>query len=103
MTALRILAAFTWIVLTVSAGIAADLAKVDRTIIREPAYQSTPKYCLMVFGPEARTRVWLVQDGDTLYVDRNGNGDLTDAGEKVAAKVNPRATAEEGDRRCRCG
>jgi hypothetical protein len=51
-------------------------------------YQSTPRYCLLVFGPEARTRVWLVQDGATLYVDRNGNGDLTEAGEKVAAKTN---------------
>jgi hypothetical protein len=28
-------------------------------------------------------------------VDRNGNGDLTEAGEKVPAKVNPRAAAEE--------
>ena len=31
--------------------------------------------------PEAQTRVWIVQDGDTLYVDRNGNGDLTEPGE----------------------
>ncbi len=28
-------------------------------------------------------RVWLVLDGDALYVDRNGNGDLTEPGEKV--------------------
>jgi hypothetical protein len=41
-------------------------------------------YCLLVFGPEAKTRVWLVVDGDTLYVDRNGNGDLTGAGKRVA-------------------
>jgi hypothetical protein len=65
---------------------AADLAKVDRTVKKEPAYKGKPRYCLLVFGPEARTRVWLVQDGDTLYVDRNGNGDLTDEGEKVARK-----------------
>jgi WD40 repeat protein len=39
-----------------------------------------------VFGPEAKTRIWLVLDGKTLYVDRNGNGDLTEDGEKVAAK-----------------
>jgi hypothetical protein len=38
---------------------------------------------LLVFGPEAQTRVWLVRDGDTLYVDRNGNRDLTDAGERL--------------------
>jgi hypothetical protein len=38
----------------------------------------------LVFGPEAKTRIWLVQDGDDLYVDRNGNGDLTEPDEKVA-------------------
>ena len=60
----------------------ADLTKIDRTIAKEPAYTSKPKYCLLVFGPEAKTRVWLVPDGDTLYVDRNGNGDLTEKGER---------------------
>jgi hypothetical protein len=66
---------------------AADLTKIDRRIAREPAYRSkAPRYCLLVFGPEAKTRVWLVQDGDTLYVDRNNNGDLTEAGEKVLAE-----------------
>jgi hypothetical protein len=62
---------------------AADLGKVDRTIKREPACKGQPKYCLLVFGPEAKTRVWLVLDGDTLYVDKNGNGDLTEPGEGV--------------------
>jgi hypothetical protein len=65
---------------------AADLSKVDRTIKKEPAYNGKPRYCLLVFGPKADPRVWLVLDGDTLHVDRNGNGDLTEAGEKVAAK-----------------
>jgi hypothetical protein len=65
---------------------AADLGKIDRTIKKEPAYKGKPRYCLVVFGPEARERVWLVLDGDTLYVDRNANGDLTDPGEKVARK-----------------
>jgi hypothetical protein len=36
-----------------------------------------------VFGAEAKARAWLVLDGDTLYVDRNGNGDLTEANERV--------------------
>ena len=62
---------------------AADLTQIDRKITREPTYRSKPKYCLLVFGPEAKVRVWLVLDGDTLYVDRNGNGDLTEAGERV--------------------
>lgn len=58
-----------------------------RTIVKEPVYQTkTPKYGLLVFGPEAKDKVWIVLDGDTLYVDRNGNGDLTDPGEMVAAK-----------------
>src|SRR5436189_297280 len=66
---------------------AADLAKVPRTIAREPVYQTrTPKYCLLVFGLDAKTRVWLVQDGDTLFVDRNGNGDLTQDGKRVKLK-----------------
>src|SRR5262245_64188109 len=61
-----------------------DLVKIDRTIAKEPAYQTkNPKYCLVVYGPEATTRIWLVIDGDTLYVDRNGNGDLTEDGKKV--------------------
>jgi hypothetical protein len=62
---------------------AADLTRVDRTIAREPAYQTkSPRYCLLVFGPQAKTRVWLVRDGDVLYADRNGNGDLTEPGER---------------------
>jgi hypothetical protein len=66
---------------------AADLAKIERKIAKEPAYQTkTPKYCLLVFGLDAKTRVWLVQDGDTLYVDRDGNGDLTGDGKRVKIK-----------------
>src|SRR5213593_3143164 len=66
---------------------AADLTKIDRTIAKEPVYRTkAPRYCLLVFGPEAKFRVWLVQDGDVLYVDRNGNGDLTEEGERVTAK-----------------
>jgi hypothetical protein len=69
---------------TVTAG-GADLATIDRTIVKEPAYKSKPAYCLLFFGPEARTRVWLVLDGDVLYVDRNGNGDLTEEGKRFVA------------------
>src|SRR5262249_21300210 len=62
---------------------AADLTKIDRTLTKEPAYQGTPKYCLLVFGPQAKTRVWLVLDGEVVHVDRNGNGDLTEKGKQV--------------------
>jgi hypothetical protein len=66
---------------------ATDLAKVERKIAREPTYQSkSPKYCLLVFGLDAKTRVWLVQDGDTLYVDRDASGDLTGDGKRVKVK-----------------
>jgi hypothetical protein len=82
---LRLLATLSLLALS-SAVAAGDLAAVERRLVKEPAYHSRPKYCLLVFGPRARTRVWLVQDGDVLYVDRNGNGDLTEPGEKVAAE-----------------
>src|SRR5262245_54408327 len=79
---------------------AADLAKIERKIAKEPAYQTkSPKYCLLVFGLDAKTRVWLVQDGDTLYVDRKGNGDLTGDGKrvKVEQKSEDMRSFEVGD------
>jgi hypothetical protein len=46
--------------------------------LKEPAYRSgAPKHALFVFGLKARFRVWVVLDGETLYLDRNGDGDLT--------------------------
>src|SRR5262249_51602735 len=56
---------------------AADLAKIDRKLVKEPAYGSKPRYCLLVFGPEAKTRAWLVLAGAPLYTDRHADGDLT--------------------------
>lgn len=64
---------------------ASDLTKVDRTIKKEPKYTHSPKYALLVFGADARHCVWLIQDGPTLYVDRDGNGDLTESDDKVSA------------------
>ena len=84
---MRIPLALLSLVLACSLASATDLSKVDRTITKEPVYKSkTPKYGLLLFGPEAKDRVWMVLDGDVLYVDRNGNGDLTEAGEVIAAK-----------------
>jgi hypothetical protein len=65
-----------------------DLTKIERTIRKEPTYRTKPAYCLLVFGPDAKTKVWLVQDGSTLYVDRHGNGDLTEPANKVEAEKN---------------
>jgi hypothetical protein len=80
-----------------SAGLAADEPlKTHRTIGKEPVYKSkSPKYGLLVFGPEAKNRVWLVLDGDILYVDRNGNGDVTDPGEKILAEKKTGRDPEE--------
>jgi hypothetical protein len=81
----RLVAAVTFLgILTGGRLAAADLTKISRTISKEPAYKSKPKYCLVVFGPEAKTRLWLVLDGDVLYVDKSGNGDLTENGKSLA-------------------
>jgi len=54
-----------------------DLTSIPRTIKLEPRYESeSPKYCLAVFGKKAAHRVWLVHDGDRLFVDRDGDGEL---------------------------
>jgi len=79
----KILASFIMLVAFVGSSAAADLSKIPRTIAKEPVYKTKPKYCLVVFGPEAKTRIWLVLDGDVLYVDRKGNSDLTDAGDRI--------------------
>jgi hypothetical protein len=77
-----------------SAG-AVDLSKIERQIAKEPSYASkNVKYCLLVFGPEAEKRVWLAWDGKDLHVDCNGNGVLTDEGEKIAG---PRRPPEEDE------
>jgi hypothetical protein len=88
MTVLRLAAALTTVLVLTSRPFAADLAKIERRIAREPAYQSeSPLYGLMVFGPQAKQRVWLVLDGDCLYVDRNANGDLTEEGERLSVET----------------
>lgn len=72
-----------------------DLSKVDRRIAKEPSYKSKqPLYGLYVFGPQAKTRVWAVLDKskpdastyDVLYFDRNADGDLTAANERIDGK-----------------
>jgi hypothetical protein len=61
-----------------------DLSMIDRSIAKEPVYQSEPHYALLVFGPQAAHRSWLVMDGDELlYFDRNGNGDLSEPEDRI--------------------
>lgn len=78
MSAPRSCSALAWVALTALPAAAADLSAIERTIVKEPAYSHPPGYVLLVFGEEAKTRVWVVIDGDRAYVDRNRNGDLTD-------------------------
>jgi hypothetical protein len=59
------------------------LEGIPRAITKEPNYGSPPRYALLVFGHQAKARVWIVEDGKTLYVDKNGNGDLTDDGPPI--------------------
>jgi hypothetical protein len=62
-----------------------DLSAIPRTIDESPDIQhDAPGYCLLVFGERAQTRAWLVVDGQSVYIDRNANGDLTEAGERIA-------------------
>src|SRR5438874_2599001 len=51
--------------------------------VKEPSYRHESRYALLVFGPKREQRVWMVLDGTTLYVDRNGNGDLTEPDERL--------------------
>src|SRR5262249_43756689 len=73
----------------------ADMTKIDRTISKSPTHHSKyPRYGLLVFGPEAKSRDWVVLDGDVLYVDRNCNGDLTEEGERLVIK-NPKRNRDK--------
>jgi hypothetical protein len=68
--------------------------KVDRTIRKLPALAARrpPLYGLFLFGPDGRTRVWAVLDAtgdgpyDLLYLDRNADGNLTAADERLAGE-----------------
>jgi hypothetical protein len=59
------------------------LGQVNRTFIKEPVYESTPKYSLIVLGSSGNVKVWMVEDGKRLFVDKNADGDLTDDGPPI--------------------
>ena len=79
-------------VLVLSAADPVDLSKVERKIDKQPKYVSdAPLFGLAVFGPAAKSKVWMVLDKsaedaeayDVLYADLNGNGSLAEASEKI--------------------
>ncbi|MFM8980746.1 MAG: hypothetical protein ACKOSS_09845 [Planctomycetia bacterium] len=86
--------------LALLAGLAApaaagSLAGTPRGIAREPAYKGAPRYVLLAFGPEGKRLAWLVLDDEALYIDRNGNGDLTEEGERVGPASEPEVDESE--------
>jgi len=65
---------------------------------KEPTYANAPQYLLLHFGMKVETRIWLVLDGERLFVDRNGDGDLTQSNEVVkGTKADDRLTFEIGE------
>jgi len=90
-----------WACILLSASLAGaadspDLRGVVRTAPKEPAYACRqPLYGLLVFGPKAQARVWMVLDRskpdagpyDILYVDLDADGDLTEPGERLVGQV----------------
>jgi hypothetical protein len=68
-----------------------DIGPIDRTLRRQPAYAAKPHYCLLLFGPEGKTRVWLVAAGEAFYADTNGDDDLTQPGKRVYSVGNYRS------------
>ena len=67
-----------------AASWSADLSKIDRSIAKAPRYSAaTQYYALLVLGDDANYRVWFVLDGNTLYLDKNGDGDLRGSGERI--------------------
>jgi hypothetical protein len=73
-----------------------DLVQIDRKAPKQPSYTSKrPLYGLVVFGPNAQARVWMVLDRskadaetyDVLYADLDANGDLTEPAERFVGQV----------------
>jgi hypothetical protein len=68
-----------------------DFRTVERKIRKAPTFNAEPLYALFIFGPQAKTRIWAALDKtnteydyyDVLYFDRNGDGDLTQEGERI--------------------
>ncbi|MSR46666.1 MAG: hypothetical protein EXS13_06335 [Planctomycetes bacterium] len=80
-----------------------DFAAVPRAIAKEPAYLAAPRYGCFLFGENGERRMWAVLDKsdakgaafDVLHLDRDFDGDLTEAGERFAGKVDGLSSSEE--------
>jgi hypothetical protein len=65
--------------------------------VKEPDYAQRPRYVLLAFGVDRPLTVWMVEDGRTLYLDRNANGDLTDDGPPLAPSEERRLGPDSWD------
>jgi hypothetical protein len=85
---MRFITTLAWALILAAPATPIDYDQIERTIAREPTYRTKkPRYALLLFGPEAHLRVWVVLDGATLYVDRNGDADLTGKGKRFATEA----------------
>ncbi|MCA9069495.1 MAG: hypothetical protein KDA84_11250 [Planctomycetaceae bacterium] len=75
--------------------LSAEEIATERPNLREPKYQTDqPLYCGLRFDKtllkaKRDVVVWMVMDGNHLYIDKNANGDLTEPGEKLMHKPDP--------------
>jgi hypothetical protein len=74
------------------------ISKIDKSIVKEPKYRAKPRYALLVIGAESKIPIWIVHDDDRLYVDKNGNRDLTDDGPAIEATQKRRLDRTSWDR-----
>lgn len=75
---------FAWIIALLSINCRAGAGEPPRKLAKQPAYsQPTQQYLRLLLGQKQPREIWIVRDGSDVYVDRNGNGDLTEPDEKV--------------------
>lgn len=71
-----------------------DFKKLDRKVGKEPRYVAEPRYAWFLFGPDRKAMALAVLDKsdhkldyyDVLYFDRDGDRDVTAAGERFTGK-----------------
>ncbi len=74
------------------------ISKIDQSIVKEPTYHTKPRYALLVIGALSKVPIWIVHDDDRLYIDKNGNRDLTDDGPAIEATQKRRLDRTRWDR-----
>jgi hypothetical protein len=86
------LAAWAGVVILLGHADSPDPAKLRTAPLKEPTYVSKrPLYGVATFGPKAEQVIWMVLDKskaegqvyDVLFIDLNGDGDLTGEGERI--------------------